>query len=163
MNHSISSWKEVPLAHHAGTFEFNEQKTTVRLTPITDEYKCPVLFVNNQESELERTKRGMVDCSQDGYHIFSLLSFLLSSFTTIINIVNNSNLNNNNNNNNNNDNNNNNNNVNVNMMKKRRRKRHGRVVIYDFITGVHPQLISMKIRIVLILSNYFLPIIHYKM
>ena len=100
---------------------------------ITYEYKCPVLFADDQESELERTKRGAGDCSPDGYHIFSLLSFLLSSFTTIINIVNNSNLNNNNNNNNNNDNNNNNNNVNVNMM-KRRRKRHGRVVIYISIT-----------------------------
>ena len=144
MNHGISSLKENPLTHYARTFEFNEQKTTVRSTPIIYEYKCPILFANNQEGGLERAKRGTGDCSQDGYHIFSLLSFLLSSFTTIINIVNNSNLNNNNNNNNNNDNNNNNNNVNVNMMKKRRRKRNGRVVVYDFITGDHTQLIYVK-------------------
>ena len=149
MNHRISSLKENPLAHYAKTFELNEQKTTPDSTPITYEYKCPVLFANNQEGDLERTKRGTDDCSQDGYHIFSLLSFLLSSFTTIINIVNNSNLNNNNNNNNNNDNNNNNNNVNVNMMKKRRRKRHGRGVVYHFITGDHPQLNSMKSRILM--------------
>ena len=137
MNHSINSFKENHSAYHARSFEFNEQKTKTRSTPIDYEYKCPVLFANYRESELERTRRGTGDCSQDGYHIFSLLSFLLSSFTTIINIVNNSNLNNNNNNNNNNDNNNNNNNVNVNMMKRRRRKRHGRVVTYNSVEGDH--------------------------
>ena len=150
MNLILNSLKDSYLPHEERTFEFNERENMLSSAKITYEYKCPVLFADDKESELERTKRGAGDCSQDGYHIFSLLSFLLSSFTTIINIVNNSNLNNNNNNNNNNDNNNNNNNVNVNMMKKRRRKRHGRVVIYDFNTGDHSQLISMKTRIVLI-------------
>ena len=86
--------------------------------------KCPVLFSDNQGTNFERRKRS--DCSQDQYHMFSLLSFFLSSFTSILNIVNNANLNNNNNNNNNNDNNNNNNNLNVNMMKRKRKKRQGR-------------------------------------
>ena len=133
MNFSLNSLKDNYSPHQERTFEFNERKNMLSSGQISCENKCPVLFADDQEGELERTKRGAGDCSQDGYHIFSLLSFLLSSFTTIINIVNNSNLNNNNNNNNNNDNNNNNNNVNVNMMRRRRRKRNGRVVICTFI------------------------------
>ena len=88
------------------------------------EQQCPIPF-HDKAIEENGSKRS--DCSSDGYHIFSLLSFLVSSFTIIINISNNSNLNNNNNNNNNNDNNNNNNNVNVNMMRKRK-KRQGKFV-----------------------------------
>ena len=87
------------------------------------ENQCPSLFKFGQQKNLNRRKRD--DCTPDGYHIFGLLSFLMSSFTTVINIVNNININNNNNNNN--DNNNNNNNVNVNMMSRRRRRREGRL------------------------------------
>ena len=94
------------------------------------ERQCPIPFKDKQG---EKNRRKRSDCSSDGYHIFSLLSFLTASFSTIVNIVNNSNVNNNNNNNNNNDNNNNNNNVNVNMMpRKRRKRRQGKVAIVFF-------------------------------
>ena len=91
---------------------------------IVFENQCPPFFDSYDDKKINRRKRS--DCTPDGYHMFSLLSFLLSSFTTVINIVNNINVNNNNNNNNNNDNNNNNNNLNVNMMSKRRRRREGK-------------------------------------
>ena len=129
MNLNTNRLKQNYLWHHAQPFDIDGREHMLNLTEINYRYKCPVLFANDQESEFKRIKRAG-DCSKDSYHIFSLLSFLLSSFTTIINIVNNSNLNNNNNNNNNNDNNNNNNNVNVNMMRRKRRTRNSRVVIY---------------------------------
>ena len=91
------------------------------------ERQCPFPFTHNQGEANRRTRS---DCSPDGYHIFGLLSFLTASFTTIVNIANNSNLNNNNNNNNNNDNNNNNNNVNVNKMSRKRKRRQGKAATF---------------------------------
>ena len=123
LNNSKSSHLSIPLFNHAKQNYFNSSENIFA-------NQCPTFFKHANDKNPIRNKRS--DCTSDGYHIFSLLSFLISSFTTVINIVNNININNNNNNNNNNDNNNNNNNVNVNMMSRRRRRRHGKI-IFNFI------------------------------
>ena len=151
MNLNTNALTQNYFSHHEQHFNLDGRENMLNSTEINYRYKCPVLFAHDQESEFKRIKRAG-DCSKDSYHIFSLLSFLLSSFTTIINIVNNSNLNNNNNNNNNNDNNNNNNNVNVNMMKRRRRKRNSRAVIYTFIETNHSRSLCNLERALVIIA-----------